>query len=158
MNNAGHSSSCALLDYGPEVFFIRKEPFNHSVYWQHELIFQCRARGLGVTTHQVLVDVGSLQSVEMHIHLVLPKLTATFSSARIQRSWSHLTELPLTNPQYNQLARVDVILGADVYDLLIREGTRTDLSDIPSAQLTIFDWVLYPIMDSISDQFTKPNF
>ncbi|CAG7632968.1 unnamed protein product [Allacma fusca] len=63
--------------------------------------------------------------------------TSTFN----KKNWSHLRSLPLADPQFNISRKVDMLLGADVLQLIIQEGVKTARNG-PMAQKTAFGWIL----------------
>lgn len=48
----------------------------------------------------------------------------------------------LADPQFESPSSIDLIIGADFYHQIIKEGLRKGPSDAPIAQLTSFGWVL----------------
>ncbi|XP_011883907.1 PREDICTED: uncharacterized protein LOC105571049 [Vollenhovia emeryi] len=57
-------------------------------------------------------------------------------------AWPHLVGLTLADPEYDQPAPVDAILGADIFSALLREGLKRGPEGSPSAQATALGWVL----------------
>lgn len=69
--------------------------------------------------------------------LVLPKLTAYIPPAQLELSqWSHLEGLHLADPDYVSSAKIELILGAPVYTLILEEGLRRGKPNAPIAQKT----------------------
>ena len=75
--------------------------------------------------------------------IVLNKLTSQLPRETIeQRSWPHTETLQLADPHFWRPARIDCLLGADVYPFILKTGCRTGEPNTPMAQLTEFDWTL----------------
>ena len=75
---------------------------------------------------------------------VLPKIIAKLPSRHIapSRRWRHLENIGLADPKYGTPAKIELILGADLSDKIMRHGRRTGPSGSPTALKTIFGWVL----------------
>ncbi|XP_077256688.1 uncharacterized protein LOC143894368 [Temnothorax americanus] len=56
--------------------------------------------------------------------------------------WSHLTGLPLADPEYHLPGSIDILLGADSFVSVLRDGRRTGRAGEPDAFNTAFGWVL----------------
>ncbi|XP_029165401.1 uncharacterized protein LOC114936392 [Nylanderia fulva] len=75
--------------------------------------------------------------------LVLPKLTLFSGGCRSsRRTWTHLEDLELADPEFCSSDPVDILLGADVYGTIIRQGLRKGGSKDPVAQQTSLGWIL----------------
>ena len=57
--------------------------------------------------------------------------------------WEHLSDLKLADPEFRTPGRVDLLLGADVFTSILRDGRRTGPRGTPSALNTCFGWVLF---------------
>lgn len=57
--------------------------------------------------------------------------------------WPHLQGLTLADPSYNQPGRVDLLLGVQVYDIILKSGLVKGPLGSPSAQDTRLGWILY---------------
>ncbi|KAK2577926.1 hypothetical protein KPH14_000951 [Odynerus spinipes] len=75
--------------------------------------------------------------------LVLPKITCYQPprQASIQ-NWSHIKDLDLADPDPMNLQPLDALFGVDMFDEIMRAGTRLGKKNEPYAQETIFRWVL----------------
>lgn len=74
---------------------------------------------------------------------VVPQITRlTPSKYIINAEWSHLNGLELADPKFNKQLPVDILLGADIFPYVIREGRRESLLSEPVGIETIFGWAL----------------
>ena len=75
---------------------------------------------------------------------VLPKLTSKFSSIKANIvNWPHLKDIQLADPDFQLPGYVDLIIGADYYGQILEEGLRRGSGNTPTAQATIFGWILF---------------
>ena len=56
--------------------------------------------------------------------------------------WDHLSDLELADPEFRTPARIDLLLGAEVFASILRDGRRTGARGTPSAINTCLGWVL----------------
>ncbi|XP_071632804.1 uncharacterized protein [Temnothorax longispinosus] len=74
---------------------------------------------------------------------VLSRITSPLPHTRVDaKSWSHLRGLPLADPEYHLPDSVDILLGADSFVSVLRDGRRTGRTGEPDAFNTAFGWVL----------------
>ncbi|XP_076301549.1 uncharacterized protein LOC143219486 [Lasioglossum baleicum] len=57
-------------------------------------------------------------------------------------SWPHVKGLKLADPVYHHTDPVDILLGAESYDLILLEGVKKGPPHTPVAQETHFGWIL----------------
>ncbi|XP_026828139.1 uncharacterized protein LOC113562571 [Ooceraea biroi] len=57
-------------------------------------------------------------------------------------AWQHIQDLELADPDFGMADPVDVLLGADVYAMILRPGLRTGGVREPVAQHTTLGWIL----------------
>ena len=63
--------------------------------------------------------------------------------------WDHLSDLELADPEFRTPARIDLLLGAEVFTSIVCDGRRTGPRGTPSAINTCLGWVLFgKIQDS----------
>ena len=63
--------------------------------------------------------------------------------------WDHISDLELADPEFRTPARIDLLLGAEVFASILRDGRRTGPRGTPSAINTCLGWVLFgKIQDS----------
>ena len=56
--------------------------------------------------------------------------------------WDHLCDLKLADSEFRTRARIDLLLGAEVFTSILQDGRRTGLRGTPSAINTCLEWVL----------------
>lgn len=75
--------------------------------------------------------------------LILPRLSSYGSSQAVRsRSWPHVTDLQLADPEFLARDPVEVLLGVDVYASIVMPGLRRGGPLDPVAQQTRLGWVL----------------
>ncbi|XP_023247491.1 uncharacterized protein LOC111643607 [Copidosoma floridanum] len=96
------------------------------------------------TVAQGILQSSSDQNFAMGFFtLVLNELTGCLPKEKvIQGHWPHINGLTLADPQFAVPARVDCILGADVYSTLILDGIKRGPIGSPLAQQSVFGWLL----------------
>lgn len=83
-------------------------------------------------------------SVQVRAH-VLGAITNLLPSERVivsQVDWPELADIVLADPQFHTPNKIDILLGADVYGLLIREGLIKGPRGMPIAQCTALGWII----------------
>ncbi|CAB0033671.1 unnamed protein product [Trichogramma brassicae] len=75
--------------------------------------------------------------------LILSELTDFLPSKRVNfESWPHIRGLELADPRFGVPARVDFVLGGDVFPEIILNGVVKGPAGTPVAQKTVFGWIL----------------
>lgn len=75
--------------------------------------------------------------------LVLPKVTSLPSlSHAVGRNWPHINNLQLADPHYYEQDKIDVLLGADIYNRILLNDVRHGPPGSPTAQHTLLGWIL----------------
>ena len=88
----------------------------------------------------------SLHSVRA---IVLSSLTKHLPITSLPKGdWPHLSSLELADLEFNVSKRIDVLLGIDVYQNILKPGLIHGPKGTPEAQNTIFGWVLFGIVSS----------
>ena len=60
--------------------------------------------------------------------------------------WEHILYQKLADPDFRTPARIDLLLGAEVFTSILRDGRRTGTGGKPSALNTCFGRVLFGII------------
>jgi len=76
--------------------------------------------------------------------LVIPKIITTTPETYLKISnWSHIRGLTLADPWFNRPADVDMLLGAEHFWSLLREGKKVDSTgNLPVAQNSDLGWII----------------
>ncbi|XP_029167428.1 uncharacterized protein LOC114937926 [Nylanderia fulva] len=75
--------------------------------------------------------------------LILPKLTLFSEGCRRSlQSWTQLKDLELADPEFSSADPIDLLLGTDVYGVIIRQGLKKGSPQEPVAQQTSLGWIL----------------
>ncbi|XP_058816978.1 uncharacterized protein LOC131680277 [Topomyia yanbarensis] len=79
---------------------------------------------------------------QMQFH-VLPKLTIALPTANIDpHQWILPESTLMADPQFHKTGPVDVIIGAEYYMDLLKEGQLKATSEGPTLQNTVFGWIV----------------
>ncbi|XP_076278422.1 uncharacterized protein LOC143208163 [Lasioglossum baleicum] len=138
----------ALLDSGSESSFL-------SEWAAQTLRLRKRAvqvsltgyQGINVGTARSEVQVSLRSPIEPEFQVMLEALVTTSlvaptpSKHVAPKDWPHIRGLPLADPDFAEPAHVDVLLGADVCGLLLRER-KVGPTGTPVAVHTPFGWML----------------
>lgn len=83
---------------------------------------------------------GEVVNVEVNI---LDTISTDLPTDSVDRHpWSHLDGLALADPNFNKPGPIDLLVGADVWGMVLRDGVRTGLPHEPCAIKTCFGWVV----------------
>lgn len=84
----------------------------------------------------------------------LPKICSDMPTTKIPiQNWSHISNLKLADSHFNIASPIDMLLGADLFPLILRNGRLTGTATEPSAINTIFGWIL---MGKFDDCMSSP--
>lgn len=113
--------------------------FSHDNPVQHILSFKISAVGSSVRKIGITA-------------IVVPKVTCDLPTypVRFDSGWKHLTNLVLADPDFGQPGKIDLLLGADLFADVLRQGRRSGLAGSPVAFETEFGWVLSGRTESTS--------
>jgi len=79
---------------------------------------------------------------------VLPKLTSFKRRQRIRKEdWPHLRGLQLADLNYDKPSTIDIVLEADIYVMLMKDGFRDSRPGEPIAHRMMLGWVLMKTLD-----------
>ncbi|XP_071576422.1 uncharacterized protein [Temnothorax nylanderi] len=86
---------------------------------------------------------------------VLPRITSPLPSSRVEfKSWDHLRGLSLADPEFYLPGSIDVLLGAESFVSVLRDGRRTGKTGEPDAFNTAFGWTL---IGAVSPSLHEPS-
>ncbi|XP_071653979.1 uncharacterized protein [Temnothorax longispinosus] len=81
---------------------------------------------------------------------ILPRISAPLPSSQVERrAWKHLNGLRLADPRYHRPGPIDILIGAEIFASLLRDGRRVGKKGEPDAFNSVFGWVL---VGSVSTQ------
>lgn len=84
--------------------------------------------------------------------VILPKLTAyTHGCSTPHRTWKHMQGLQLAHPRPASTTPVEILLVADVYPAIIKDGLKRGSALEPVGQLTMFGWIITGMTGSASN-------
>ncbi|XP_024876608.1 uncharacterized protein LOC112457662, partial [Temnothorax curvispinosus] len=84
---------------------------------------------------------------------ILPRISAQLPSSQVeQRAWKHIEGLKLADPRYHRPGPIDILIGAEIFTSLLRDGRRVGKKGEPDAFNSIFGWVL---VGSVSTQASR---
>jgi len=148
----------ALIDQGSEATIVTERlaqrlrlPRSHTSV----AVFGVGGKQTGVAKGRVNLDVWSRagETSTSTSTLILPRLTGYANSADLPSDdWSHIEGLELADPDFASNDPIDVLLGADVYASILRDGLRKGSGLQPVAQRTMFGWILSGKIKSADDE------
>lgn len=110
---------------------------------------QTQILGLGgaqASKSKVHLDVTSTidENVSTQLELyVQAKFLGALPQARVDASaWPDIQQLPLADETFHQPGPIDMVLGAQFYSQIVREGVK-HFTDGPTAQNTSFGWIVF---------------
>lgn len=139
----------ALIDPGSESTFVSEYAVQTLRAKRHRAHIE--VSGVGGQTHGLVKSTvhlsieprdGKGPSFPVHA-LVFPKLTSYKPSVNAHSlQWAHLTGLSLADENPSDSSPIDLLIGADIYGQLLLDGLRQGPIGSPTAQRTIFGWIL----------------
>lgn len=138
----------ALIDPGSESTFVSENAVqNLRAKRRHAHI---EVTGVGGKTNGVVRSQASLMIEPVNDRspsllanvLIVPKVTAYRVSKTNYLHWDHLKDLQLADGDQTNLSPIALLIGADLYGSILREGLRQGPLGSPTAQRTIFGWIL----------------
>lgn len=138
----------ALLDQGSQVTLITEDAVQRLKLKKNK--YDAVVTGLGASSSnkckgEVQLMCKALNSdYEFNVKaLVMRSLTNKLPNKSFKlESWSEIENLKLADPQFNITSNIDILLGADIYSVLIMEGLIRVNNKLITAQQTRLGWVL----------------
>ncbi|XP_018403110.1 PREDICTED: uncharacterized protein LOC108780007, partial [Cyphomyrmex costatus] len=138
----------ALIDQGSEVSLISEALVQHLRLPRSRAevtIFGIGGSKSGFTRGKVTLNLISKvngQQVKA-VAFILPRLSLYQGAAiRHARSWPHIKDLQLADPEFMATDPVELLLGAEVCSIILQDGLRKGDPQTPVAQRTLFGWIL----------------
>lgn len=153
--DGGHHAVRLLIDQGSELSFISEEVVRllklHRNAASIPLVgiggtYSGRTRGTVSIQLQSIYDSEAICTIHAFI---LQRLTTKLPPFDANcRPWPHISELQLADPDFFRSGPIHLILGSDNYGSIIMPGLIKGDPSSPTAQQTIFGWILSgPISD-----------
>jgi len=103
--------------------------------------------------------VVNIHSILLPSTFILPNLTIFKLSQKICKEDWRYRKLQVTDPDYNKLSAIDVIIEADVYSFLMRDGFRHRCLRELATHRIILGWILMGIVNlAATSQDEEENF
>lgn len=88
------------------------------------------------------------ESIQVKAH-VLRTITSALPGKQVEEvPWLESTGIHLADPEYHTPNKIDILLGADIFCQILREGVRRHPSGLLVAQATSFGWIVSGIVGS----------
>lgn len=140
----------ALLDQGSQASFVTESTVQ--LLGLKKIPNNSVISGLGggkgnlASKHMVVITVQSRHDpsfqLEVRAH-VLSAITSLLPSEKIKYvDWPELEEIALADPHFTDPNKIDILLGADVYGQVLRDGMVKAPNSLLTAQHTALGWIL----------------
>lgn len=139
----------ALLDQGSQASFVTEATVQ--ALGLKKIPVTNVISGLGgdktmISKYMVLLKIKSRRDSNFEMELkayVLSNITTYLPGKRIMlKKWVELKQLCLADPAYDVPNRIDILLGAEVYCRILKEGVLRGPIGSPIAQCTTLGWIL----------------
>ena len=162
-DRSGEEQVCrVLLDNGYQVSLITEacaKVLGLKMTRSNVSISGVSSTSIGAARSQVSMELLSCVHYPVSVKieaLVLPKVTGALPRFPCVRSeWSHLKGLQLADPEFDKPGPIDILLGADVWCDVMREGRRNGPKFTPVAMNSVFGWILSRRVESITGPVIK---
>lgn len=156
----------ALLDQGSEASFVTESAAQ--LLGLKKIASRSSISGLGgdkgtlASKYVIMIKIQSRHDPEFQVQVrahVLNAITSLLPSEKINHvEWPELAEITLADPQFHKPSKIDILLGADVYGQLIREGLIKGPKGVPTAQRTALGWIISgPTHQADENQSSSPQ-
>ncbi|KAL7299075.1 hypothetical protein TKK_0008165 [Trichogramma kaykai] len=151
----------ALIDQAAEASFVTERVTNYLSLRRFRV--STDVTGVGAQTQttarsSLQFSVSSLVDNSSSIHVsafVLSEISDKLPGRRAPSSeYPHLAGLTLTDPRYGRPRKVDSLLRADKFPEILRPGLRSGPCGTPTAQQSIFGWLLTGPADAVEGTAT----
>ncbi|XP_074028529.1 uncharacterized protein [Leptinotarsa decemlineata] len=140
----------ALLDSGSQINIISQSCCNRLGLYNQNHNISLSIQGINdmnsSASKAVSLQIRPCTSPKPLIKLnaiVMPKVCNKMPSHDLNvTSWSHLSNLKLADPHFNISNEIDLLLGAEIFSLILNSGRRPGKHNEPNAFHTIFGWIL----------------
>ncbi|XP_055386948.1 uncharacterized protein LOC129615656 [Condylostylus longicornis] len=139
----------ALIDQRSQSSFITKEVANQLQPKRIKIdtiITVIGAKEISSVKSSVSITITSKQCNEFSITTtayVLENLTKILPQEQVYKDkWEHLKNIELADPEFEKPAKVNLILGSDIFIEILLSGIIKGQSYHPIAQQTVFGWIV----------------
>lgn len=139
----------ALIDQGSQASFITTrmaQQLRLKIHKTGATVSGLGASNSGVVKGQVVLHMTPRFKSAFKLEfgaLVLNKLTNTLPGFEIKgQEHPILDKLQLADPNFNKPGRIDILLGADIFEDIILPGLMKGVNNMPMAQKTELGWML----------------
>lgn len=88
------------------------------------------------------------ESVQVKAH-VLKSITSYLPGQEVETlEWIKSAKISLADPQYQTPNKIDILLGAEIYSQILKEGVLKDPNGLMVAQATTFGWIISGLVSS----------
>ncbi|XP_047538585.1 uncharacterized protein LOC125072117 [Vanessa atalanta] len=147
--NGNEYSIRALLDQGSQASFVTESTVQY--LGLKKTVFTSHIAGLGgnkviVSKTMVTMEIKSRYKPDFKILInahVVKNITSLLPTRRVEaKEWQELKGLMLADPEYFNSNHIDLLLGADVYGVILQEGMKKNPEGTLIAQATSLGWIL----------------
>ncbi|XP_046969714.1 uncharacterized protein LOC124537047 [Vanessa cardui] len=146
----------ALLDQGSQASFISEAAVQ--LLGVDKINARSCISGVGggqgglTTKYAVKVNIQSLHDTSFQLQVqahVLKRVTSVLPERKfVLPLWADLGQIDLADPQYNLPNKIDILLGAEVYCSILKQGLKKHPTNCMIAQNTYLGWVLSGQVDN----------
>nr|XP_034830105.1 uncharacterized protein LOC117987255 [Maniola hyperantus] len=139
------STSSFITEATVQLLGLKKVPARSEVMGLGGNQSACSQNMVQLTIHSIHDPTFTIQ-IKAHI---LKTITSLLPSEKISsKKWIEIKDVFLADPEFHTPNKIDVLLGAEVYAQVIREGLIRGPPGAPIAQNTAFGWILSGQTDS----------
>ncbi|CAG7728139.1 unnamed protein product, partial [Allacma fusca] len=151
MDNVGNLHDCrALLDSGSQASFVSTSCANRLNLPRTEApteVSGLAATGVAYASHSIVLCVTSRVYAGSQVNFdafIVPKVTSDLPiNHGTADGWSHTQGLKLADPEYYRPRGIDILIGANILNKVMKPAIIHGKDGTPSAQDTLFGWALY---------------
>lgn len=152
-----------LIDCGSQACFLSKQCANKLGLKPYQLSLSVQGLGQMQTNLSSAVQcsikpIDNLTPVYNIEAVILENVCSQLPSSYISiENWSHISNLKLADTQFNKPGPIDILLGAEVFSQILKEGRITSNNkNLPTAIETVFGFVLMGnVENNISPQINS---
>nr|XP_013190094.1 unnamed protein product [Amyelois transitella] len=145
----------ALIDQGSQASFITESAVQFLRLKKIPVkgIISCLGNSKTVNaTHMVITNIQSRIDphfvIQIHAY-VLNNITSYLPETKVESlDWLDIKGINLADPQFNTPNRIDMLLGADIFSCILKEGMRKNPIGNLVAQSTSLGWILSGVVET----------